>query len=454
MDFFIGEVIKGDTGLLQFNLPDNLVLVWKEGKDAEAVLCGAASDIPRGWIDQNHTPLKIFGNYNLIKNFFPVFKLPVGSKVIGTREVLTIQMNPHQGIIRYMGKRAKRVLIVDDSPTIRKLLKKMISTFEGWEVVEEVESAEKIPDALKAHFPDLVTLDLNLTNMNGAEAMKRFLAPLRIPTLLITSQPKEDGSLVMDALEAGALDYMQKPESGKWEVLQNELSLKMETALKSKWQNMGHVPTSSHTLSNKKFVFNPDDYLITIGSSTGGTQALQQIFTRFPANIPPILVAQHIPAGFSKALADRLNKLCPFEIKEAEDGDAVQANRILIAPGDHHMRLSKNGKNVEIFAGEPVNRFRPSVEVLFKSVTAHSKVNTIGIMLTGMGKDGADAMVELHRKGAFCIAQDEASSVVFGMPKEAIRLGAVDAVKPLFDIPEFVLEYLSGNKAIRLKKES
>lgn len=452
MDFFIGEVIKGDTGLLQFNLPENLVLVWKEGKTAEAVLCGAVSDIPRGWLDQNHTALKIFGNSNLIKSFFPVFKLPVGSKVIGTRDVLTIQMNPHEGVIRYMGKRAKRVLIVDDSPTIRKLLKKMISTFEGWEVVEEVESAEKIPDALKTHYPDLVTLDLNLTNMNGAEAMKRFLAPLRIPTLLITSQPKEDGSLVMDALEAGALDYMQKPESGKWEVLQNELSLKMETALKSKWQNIGGAAVSQ-SLIHRKFDFNPEDYLITIGSSTGGTQALQQIFTRLPANIPPILVAQHIPAGFSKALAERLNKLCPFEIKEAEDGDLVRPNRVLIAPGDHHMRLSKTGKNVEIFAGEPVNRFRPSVEVLFKSVTSHSKVSTIGIMLTGMGKDGADAMVELHRKGAFCIAQDEASSVVFGMPKEAIRLGATDAVKPLLEIPEFVLEYLSGNK-LRLKKES
>lgn len=452
MDFYIGEVIKGDTGLLQFSLPENLLLIWKEGKNSEAVLCAATSDIPRGWLDQNHTSLKIFGNYNLIKNFFPVFKLPVGSKVIGTRETLTIQMNPSEGIIRYMGKRAKRVLIVDDSPTIRKLLKKIISTFEGWEVVEEVESAEKIPDALRNHFPDLVTLDLNLTNMNGAEAMKKFLAPLRIPTLLITSQPKEDGSLVMDALDAGALDYMQKPESGKWEVLQSELSLKMEAALKAKWQTMS-LQTTSRSLITKKYDFNPEDFLITIGSSTGGTQALQQIFTRLPAVIPPILVAQHIPAGFSRALADRLNKLCPFEIKEAEDGDAVQPNRILIAPGDHHMRLSKTGKTVEIFAGEPVNRFRPSVEVLFKSVTSYSKVNTIGIMLTGMGKDGADAMVDLHKKGAFCIAQDEASSVVFGMPKEAIRLGAVDSVKPLLDIPEFVLEYLSGSK-VRLKKES
>lgn len=454
MDFYIGEVIKGTTGLLQFTLPENLVLFWKEGKSSEAVLCGALSDVPRGWLEQNHTPLKIFGNYKLIKNFFPSFKLPVGSKVIGTHETLTIQMNPSEGIVRYMGKRAKRVLIVDDSPTIRKLLKKIISTFEGWEVVEEVESAEKIPDALRTHFPDLVTLDLNLTNMNGAEAMKKFLAPLRIPTLLITSQPKEDGSLVMDALEAGALDYMQKPESGKWEVLQSELSLKMEAALKAKWQSMSFASASAHSIISKKYDFNPEDFLITIGSSTGGTQALQQIFTRLPAVIPPILVAQHIPAGFSKALAERLNKLCPFEIKEAEDGDLVQPNRILIAPGDHHMRLHKSGKSVEIFAGEPVNRFRPSVEVLFKSVTAHAKVSTVGIMLTGMGKDGAEAMVELHKKGAFCIAQDEASSVVFGMPKEAIRLGAVDSVRPLLEIPEFVLEYLSGSKALRMKKES
>jgi two-component system chemotaxis response regulator CheB len=452
MDFFIGEVIKGDTGILQFTLPENLVLIWKEGKSPEAVLCAAASDIPRGWVEQNHTSLKIFGDFRLIKSFFPTFKLPVGSKVIGAKESLTIQMDPSKGVIRYMGKRAKRALIVDDSPTIRKLLRKIISTFEGWEVVDEVESGEKIPEALKAHFPDLVTLDLNLINMNGAEAMKKFLAPHRIPTLLITSQPKEDGSLVMDALEAGALDYLQKPESGKWELLQNELSLKMETALKAKWQNMSHASASPQMLS-KKYHFNSDEFLVTIGSSTGGTQALQQIFTRLPANIPPILVAQHIPAGFSKALAERLNKLCPFEIKEAEDGDLVLPNRVLIAPGDHHMRLNKNGKSVEVFAGEPVNRFRPSVEVLFKSVTAHSKVNTVGIMLTGMGKDGAEAMVEMHNKGAFTIAQDEASSVVFGMPKEAIRLGAADSIKPLLEIPEFLMEYLA-NKAVRLKKES
>jgi two-component system chemotaxis response regulator CheB len=452
MEFFIGDVIKGDTGLLQFALPKNLVLIWKEGNSPEAVLCAAASDIPKGWIEQNHSALKIFGDFALIKRFFPVFKLPVGSKVIGVKKELTIQMDTSKGIIRYLGTRAKRVVIVDDSSTIRKLLRKIISTFEGWEVVDEVESAEKIPESLRNHFPDLVTLDLNLGNMNGAEAMKKFLAPLRIPTLLITSQPRQDGTLVMDALEAGALDYMQKPESGKWEILQNELSLKMETALKAKWQNMSHAAVSP--ILNKKYNYNPEEFLITIGSSTGGTQALQQIFTRLPANIPPILVAQHIPAGFSKALADRLNKLCPFEIKEAEDGDLVIPNRVLIAPGDHHMRLHKNGKSVEIFAGEPVNRFRPSVEVLFKSVTAHSKVNTIGIMLTGMGKDGAEAMVELHNKGAFTIAQDEASSVVFGMPKEAIRLGAADSVKPLLEIPEFVLEYLSGSKSIRLKKES
>jgi two-component system chemotaxis response regulator CheB len=452
MDFFIGQIIRGETGLLQFALPANLILIWKEGKTSEAVLCSASSDIPRGWVEQKTTALKIFGDYKLIKTIFPVFNLPVGSKVIGVKSGVAIQMDTAKGIIRFMGNREKRVLIVDDSSTIRKLLRKIISTFEGWEVVDEVESAEKIPEALKAHYPDLVTLDLNLINMNGAEAMKKFLAPHRFPTLLITSQPKEDGSLVMDALEAGALDYLQKPESGKWEILQHELSLKMEAALRSKWQNITHAAPTSHLLS-KKYNFNPEEFLITIGSSTGGTQALQQIFTRLPPNIPPILVAQHIPAGFSKALADSLNKLCPFEIKEAEDGDLVLPNRVLIAPGDHHMRLGKNGKSVEVFAGDPVNRFRPSVEVLFKSVAAHSKYSTVGVMLTGMGKDGAEAMIELKNKGAYNIAQDEESSVVFGMPKEAIRLGATHAVKPLLEIPEYLCEYLSS-KAIKFKKES
>lgn len=439
MEFFLGKIINGQTGLVQFTLPRNVVLVWRDRFPAEAVFCEVRTDFPATWMNDKSIPWKIFGNFEVIKSIFPEFTIPMGSKVIALDPGAVIQMDVEKNLIRFMGKRKKRAVIVDDSSTIRKLLRHVISSFEGWEVVDEVEKAEDISASLKKYYPDLVTLDLHLGAINGVEAMKRFLAPQRVPTLLITSQPKQDGSLVMDALDAGALDYLQKPESGGWDILREELHLKMEAALKSKWQISGPVRVE---LQNKTYNFKPESYLITIGSSTGGTQALQQIFTHLPATIPPILVAQHIPAGFSKALADRLNKLCPFEIKEAEDGDEVKPNRILIAPGNHHMALSKSGKTVEVFPGEPVNRFRPSVDVLFKSVAKHSKVETVGVILTGMGKDGANGLLDLRQMGAHTIAQDEASCVVFGMPKEAIRLKAAEQITSLDDIPETLMNYL------------
>lgn len=449
MEFYLGKIIQGETGLMQFNLPENAVLIWKDSHPAEAVFCESKSDMPISWMRQKTVPWKIFGNFELIKSLFPDFDIPAGSKVISFSSSPAIQMDLGKGIVRYLGKRTKRAIIVDDSSTIRKLLHHIISSFDGWEVVAEVERAEDVSEALKNHYPDLVTLDLNLEKMNGVEAMQRFLAPKRIPTLLITSQPKEDGSLVMDALDAGALDYLQKPESGAWDILKDELLHKMEAALKSKWQTLSK--TTSLKMNRSTVNVNGNDFLITIGSSTGGTQALQQIFTQLPDNIPPILVAQHIPAGFSKALADRLDKLCPFEIKEAVDGDEVRPNRILIAPGNHHMALSKNGKTVDVFPGEPVNRFRPSVDVLFKSVAQNAKVQTIGVILTGMGKDGAQGLLELRQKGTYTIAQDENSCVVFGMPKEAIRLGAAEVISPLLDISEVMMSYL-GKKGQKTRK--
>jgi two-component system chemotaxis response regulator CheB len=184
-----------------------------------------------------------------------------------------------------------------------------------------------------------------------------------------------------------------------------------------------------------------------IGSSTGGTQALQEILTRLPPNIPPILITQHIPAGFSRALAERLNNLCPFEVKEAQEGDEIKAGRVLVAPGDHHLKISRNGKKVEIVDSDPVNRFRPSVDFMFNSVPDGFKRKIIATILTGMGKDGALGMLELKQKGALTIAQDEASSVVYGMPKEAARIGAADSIKPLLEIPQFWLDLMSKSIA-------
>jgi two-component system, chemotaxis family, protein-glutamate methylesterase/glutaminase len=434
--FGFGIPIDSSVGVVEFGLPESAFLVWREGPKTEAVLCQSSSDIPIGWTKDLTRPWKIIGHLNLIKKNFPGFRIPIGSKVISLEAESLIQLDFDSSSVRFQGKRIKRLIIVDDSSTIRKLLKHVTAQFDGWEVVAEIERAEDIPHAISEHYPDLITLDLHLGEISGLEAMKNFIAPKKIPTLLITSQPKNDGSLVMDTLEAGALDYLQKPEAGNWKALEDELFDKMEAALKSKWVNKVTTIRSKGILN----VFNcdPDKYLIVIGSSTGGTQALQEIFTQLPENIPPILVTQHIPAGFSKALADRLNNLCPFEVREASDGDEVRPGRVLIAPGDHHLLLTSWGKRVEILNTEPVNRFRPSVEVMFNSVLKNSKKKVIAVMLTGMGKDGAQAMLNLKQNGAITIAQDEASSVVFGMPKEAIRLGAVVHIKPLSEIPELL----------------
>jgi two-component system chemotaxis response regulator CheB len=391
-------------------------------------------------------PLKIMGNEDLIKKRLLPFDLPPGSKIIYLETDGLIQLNPDELKIKFSGKRKKRVAVIDDSPTMRKLLKQIIGQLENWEVVAEGESAEEIPGIIKNFYPDIFSLDINLGKMDGAEAMRHYLAPQKFPTILVSSLPKNDGGLVMEALSCGAIDYIQKPEAGSWESMKEEFLLKLESGLKSKWQG-GSVGFKERGEKIKTSLdFDSTKFLLVIGSSTGGTQALQEILTRFPEKIPPILITQHIPAGFSKALAERLNKLCPFEVKEAEDGDRILPNRVLIAPGDHHLRVSKNGLSVEVMSTAPVNRFRPSVEVLFKSVKENAKVQVLAVMLTGMGKDGAEAMCELKKSGAFTIAQDEESSVVFGMPKEVIRLGGASKVYSLSEMPEKIYRYFCSKK--------
>lgn len=430
------------TSLVQMKLMPNDVLIWKDAKNPEVWLWNPTSKAPTDWIKGN-VPLKMIGTFENMHALLGDHLAPSGSKLIGVKGECEVQFHTLTRVIRFSGKRVKRVLVVDDSATIRKILKKMISEIEGFEVVGDIEDAESIPQALIKYRPDIVTLDLHLKKMNGSEAVKEFLGPRKIPTILISSQPKEDGGLVMDALDQGAFDYLQKPESGHWEEMKEELSQKLEAGIKSNLRGAERAVTK--TLTHYKYA--PEDFMVVIGSSTGGTQALQEILTRLPENIPPIMIAQHIPAGFSKALAERLDKLCPFSVKEAEDGDEIIPNRVLIAPGSNHMKIARSGKKVEVFPGEPVNRFRPSVEVLFDSaLDQKSGQKIISVMLTGMGKDGAEAMLRLHQKGAFCVAQDEESCVVFGMPKEAIRLGAVDKIVKLENIPECLVQFMSQHK--------
>lgn len=432
----VGEIFSSDLPEFVFVLPLDLAFIWREtDHKAEAFLWTCDNGIPVSW-RKDSTPWKIIGNEQVLTEIWRQKLPPQGSRSLVTKGETKLCVNLATRSLKWQGHRLKRMVIVDDSPTIRKLLKKLIGQFTDWEVIGELESAEQIPDFVDTHFPDLITLDLNLTGVDGVSALKQFIAPRRTPTLIITSRAKEDGGQVMDALSSGALDYIQKPESGKWDILAEELEIKMNEALRSKWNSN----VSKNIWKPLNDEFSQSNLLIAIGSSTGGTQALQEIFLKFPERIPPILVAQHIPPVFSKALANRLNELCPFEIKEAEDGDALLPNRILIAPGGKHMRLSSSGKNIQIDDDLPVNRFKPSIDALFISVAQNAKIPVIGVILTGMGKDGAQGLKKLRDKGALTIAQDESTSVVFGMPKEAIAIGAASLVEKLYDIPSALIK--------------
>lgn len=433
----VGEVLPFELPTFLMTLQSGLVLIWRETTTrAEGFIWESGCQLPPGWRGSSY-PWKVIGSESAIAKLWKDRLPPQGSRSIVVEGECKLQINFSERILRWNGDRKKRVLIVDDSSTLRKLLRHVIEKFGDWQIVGELENAEALPGFLDDHFPDLVTLDLHLGHVDGAEAMRRFLAPRRVPTLLITSQPKEDGGLVLEALSAGALDYLQKPESGKWEQLAEELKNKMESALKARWQQQNSALAVWKPIAE---TFTTEPHLIVIGSSTGGTQALQDILLSMPKEIPPVLITQHIPPVFSKALADRLNSLCPFEVKEGEDGDDVVPNRVIIAPGGHHMRLASGGRKIIIEDDEPINRFRPSVDALFFSVVKNAKVPVTAAILTGMGKDGAQGMLQLRKAGAQTIAQDEATSVVFGMPKEAIEIGAAQMVEPITRISKALVE--------------
>lgn len=327
-----------------------------------------------------------------------------------------------------------KVLVVDDSKTIRIILNKIFSSDPMFEVCAMAEKPSEVDALINKHKPDLITLDIHMPEMDGVSLLKIIAPKYKIPTIMISSISIAEGPLVLEALEHGAIDYIQKPEMSELEKVTPMIIEKAKTAA---------MANHKKSYSRDRVVVKTKercqlDSLVVIGSSTGGTEALREILTGLPDQVPPILIVQHIPAVFSAAFAKRMNDLCKFEVKEAENGDEVKANRVLIAPGGKQMKMvHKSGKtSVEITDDEPVNRFKPSVDYLFFTVAKSLFTHTVAVILTGMGKDGAKGMLELKRLGVQTIAQDEATSIVFGMPKEAINLGAADYIEPLPEIAE------------------
>jgi two-component system chemotaxis response regulator CheB len=346
--------------------------------------------------------------------------------------------------------RRVRALIVDDSKTIRTLLTQILSQDPGIEVVGSVEDPLKAEQAIAELKPDVVTLDIHMPGLDGVELLKRYLSKHPVPTVMISSITREEGPQVFNALEAGAVDYIQKPTFAELPTHGPLIAEKVKLAALAKVRC-----TAVSTRGPAVFAggFDPSA-LILLGASTGGTEALKDVLTRLPADIPPILIVQHIPAVFSKAFAQRLDTLCAFDVKEAEEGDEVRPGRALVAPGGFQMEVASRGAalRVRITGAPPVNRHKPSVDHLFMSALGVARARPrralVAGILTGMGADGAAGLLELRKAGARTVAQDEATSVVYGMPRAAAERGAAERVLPLGEIAGALAE-LSRAKARR-----
>jgi two-component system chemotaxis response regulator CheB len=339
-----------------------------------------------------------------------------------------------------------RVFNVDDSPVILKLIKHSLEGKGFIEVCGQISDPLLATEMILKSNPDLVTLDIQMPNMNGVELLKAILSKKHFPIIMISSLNLEEGSLVMDALHKGAFDYIQKPDAEAKDQFAVELTDKIlacvqsrKSPIKSKSmraKSVGGAPAlQMKDLNGKKILW-------CIGSSTGGTQALTEILPNLPKEIPPTLIVQHIPPVFSKALANSLNKMCPFKVKEAEDGEYLENNQVYIAPGGIHMGVEQDKEKlrIKLTHSEPVNRFRPSVDYLFQSVSQIKGFQIVACVLTGMGKDGAKGLLKLKTAGAKTFVQDEKSSVVFGMPRAAYEIGATDDLVALDQISSRIVE--------------
>jgi two-component system chemotaxis response regulator CheB len=341
-----------------------------------------------------------------------------------------------------------KVLVVDDSAVVRKVLTEELSRERGIEVIGTAPDPYVARDKIVRLKPDVLTLDIEMPRMDGLTFLRKLMRYYPLPVIIVSSLTREGGKLAMEALSLGALDVISKP-SASYSV--GDMSVQLADKIKA----VAHVNVKPTGQPNKaaapiklaagsRALSTTTSKILAIGASTGGTEALKTVISGMPRNSPGTLVVQHMPAKFTTSFAERLNTLCEVSVKEAEDGDSLVNGKVLIAPGNYHMLLRRSGASYYVILkkGPLVHHQRPSVDVLFKSVADYASANAIGIILTGMGADGADGLLKMKQAGAKTIAQDEESCVVFGMPKEAIRLGAADKVVSVGDIAKTSLEML------------
>lgn len=352
-----------------------------------------------------------------------------------------------------------RVLIVDDSASVRQTLTQVLQSDPQIEVIGAATDPFMAAKRIQDEIPDVITLDVEMPRMDGITFLRKLMSQRPIPVVMCSSLTEEGTETLMQALEAGAVDIILKPKIGAADFLAEQASricdvVKSAAQARIRQRPGGSVrnapaPGTSPKLTadamlpppSGKAMARTTEMVVCVGASTGGTEALREMLERLPANSPGLVIVQHMPEKFTAAFAKRLNGLCEVEVKEAEDGDPVLRGHVLIAPGDKHMMLERMGARyqVSIRPGPLVSRHRPSVDVLFRSAARSAGSNAMAVIMTGMGDDGARGMAEMHAAGAYTIAQDEATSVVFGMPKEAIAHGGVDKVVPLGQIAPEIL---------------
>lgn len=359
-----------------------------------------------------------------------------------------------------------KVLIVDDSAVVRKVLSDVFNSAPGIDLIGVAADPIFAMQKMEKEWPDVIVLDIEMPRMDGITFLKKLMKERPTPVVICSTLTEKGAETTMSAMSAGAIDIVTKPKVGLKAYLQEQRNVLVDTvksaaaARVSKLARPGNAdkesvlaPKTAPKLSADAVLSPPSstslikttEAVIAIGTSTGGTQALEQILTKLPRVSPGIVIVQHMPEKFTTAFAARLNGLCEIQVNEAKDNERVTTGKALIAPGGKHMLLKRSGAQyyVEVSDGPLVSRHRPSVDVLFRSVTKTAGKNALGIIMTGMGDDGANGMAEMHAAGAETIAQDEATCVVFGMPKEAIARACVDKIIPLDDIPAQIMRYLS-----------
>ena len=341
-----------------------------------------------------------------------------------------------------MTRKKIKTLIVDDSAIVRKILTEELSKFPDIDIVGTAPDPFVARDKILNLKPQVITLDIEMPRMDGLTFLKKLMKYYPLPVIIVSSLTPRGSKLALEAMENGAVEVISKP-GGSYSVgdMSDLLVEKIRVASTANISRRNAYQTDSDKPEPIRALSETTHKVIALGASTGGTEALKEVLIRMPPNSPGIVVVQHMPSNFTTAFAERLNGLCKLTVMEAKDNDSVTPGKALIAPGNYHMLLRRSGARyyVEVKDGPRIHHQRPSVDILFKSTAKYAGANSVGVILTGMGVDGAEGLLEMKQAGAKTIAQDEKSCVVFGMPKEAIRLGAADKVVPLGHVTQEIL---------------